>query len=134
MSGRQVLAATVDMTDAAAIAKVVQRWKRTVALPNSPPRPRSKPGVVRPTATVLTQASGPPENHQDQVPHRPVNNGVAGARERGAGEARPSVLLLLDQAAGSRTTVCPSGSSWATGRRAWASSWRRASQSGPRSA
>jgi hypothetical protein len=65
--------------------------------------------------------------------HRPVNNGVAGARERGAGEARPPVLLQLDQAAGSRTTVWPRRSSWATSRRACASSLRRASQSAPRS-
>jgi hypothetical protein len=39
--------------------------------------------------------------------HRLVNNGVAGARQRGAGAARPPVLLQLDQAAGSRTTMWP---------------------------
>lgn len=51
------------------------------------------------------------------------------------GRAQPVRLSVCSwgQATGSRTTLWPSRSSWATSRRVWASSLRRASQSAPSS-
>jgi hypothetical protein len=70
-------------------------------------RPPSQTPASRPNRPLrrLPAIAKALENEQDQEGHRPVNNGAAGARQRGAGEARPPVLLQLGQAAGSRTTV-----------------------------